>query len=94
MLSQNEYFDGKVKSIGFQASIGRATVGVMEPGEYEFGTSCPEIMQVISGSLTVQLPGSATETVFHPGERFEVEGGVSFKVKTTEASSYLCLYGE
>lgn len=94
MLTQNEYFDGKVKSIGFEASEGKATVGVMEAGDYEFGTSCHEIMKVISGSLTVVLPGTDAETVFHPGETFEVDGGQSFKVKTTEASAYLCLYGE
>lgn len=93
MLTQNEYFDGKVKSIGFVNSDGKATVGVMEAGEYEFGTSTHETMKVISGSLTVVLPGTTAETVFHPGEVFEVEGGKSFKVKTTEASSYLCLYG-
>lgn len=94
MLSQNEYFDGKVKSIGFEASEGKATVGVMVAGEYEFGTSTQETMKVISGSLTVLLPGASAETVFHPGETFEVAGGQSFKVKTTEASAYLCLYGE
>jgi len=35
MLDVNECFDGKVKSIGFQAEILRATVGVMAPGNYE-----------------------------------------------------------
>lgn len=94
MLTQNDYFDGKVKSIGFETPEGRATVGVMEPGEYSFSTSCPETMKVISGSLTVILPGALSETVFHPGEVFEVENGKFFKVKTTEASAYLCLYGE
>lgn len=94
MLTQNEYFDGKVKSIGFETAEGKATVGVMEAGDYEFGTSTHETMKVISGSLTVVLPGTEAETVFHPGESFEVDAGQSFKVKTTEATSYLCLYGE
>ncbi|WFB37172.1 pyrimidine/purine nucleoside phosphorylase [Kiritimatiellota bacterium B12222] len=94
MLTQNEYFDGKVKSIGFEGSEGKATVGVMEAGEYEFGTSTHEIMKVISGALTVVLPGATAETVFHAGETFEVEAGKSFQVKTSEATSYLCLYGE
>ncbi len=35
MLDVNEYFDGKVKSIGFQTETLRATVGVMAPGNYE-----------------------------------------------------------
>ena len=38
MLQSNEYFSGKVKSIGFtSSSTGRASVGVMAEGEYTFG---------------------------------------------------------
>ena len=40
MLNVSEYFDGKVKSIGYEsASTGRASVGVMAEGEYTFGTA-------------------------------------------------------
>ena len=39
MLSVNEYFEGKVKSIGFNNAEGKVTAGVMEIGEYEFGTA-------------------------------------------------------
>ena len=48
MLDVSEYFDGHVKSIGFQTETLRATVGVMAPGEYEFGTSQKETMTVVS----------------------------------------------
>ncbi|EKN3316367.1 DUF1255 family protein, partial [Yersinia enterocolitica] len=45
MLKFNEYFTGKVKSIGFDSdSIGQASVGVMEKGEYTFSTAKPEEM--------------------------------------------------
>ena len=57
MFKVNEYFDGKVKSLAFESPAGPATIGVMAPGEYEFGTATLEIMQVISGKLTVKLPG-------------------------------------
>lgn len=47
MLQSNEYFSGKVKSIGFtSSSTGRASVGVMAEGEYTFGTAEPEEMTV------------------------------------------------
>ena len=39
MFKVNSYFDGKVSSIAFQGETLPATVGVMAPGEYEFGTS-------------------------------------------------------
>ena len=51
MFDVNEYFEGKVKSIGFQTETLPATVGVMAPGEYEFGTSQRETMTVVSGVL-------------------------------------------
>ena len=59
MLETNEYFDGKVKSIGFKTATLPATVGVMEKGEYEFGTSQKETMTVVSGALTVMLPNAS-----------------------------------
>ena len=37
MFKVNEYFDGTVKSIAFGTAEGPATIGVMAPGEYEFG---------------------------------------------------------
>ena len=58
MFNTNEYFDGKVKSIGFETPEGKATIGVMAVGEYEFVTSTVEYMTVTSGKLTVLLPGS------------------------------------
>ena len=63
MLQSNEYFDGKVKSIGFtSSSTGRASVGVMAEGEYTFGTAQPEEMTVVSGALNVlvRLSGKFT----------------------------------
>lgn len=36
MFNTNEYFDGKVKSIAFESGEGRATIGAMAAGEYEF----------------------------------------------------------
>jgi len=43
----NEYFDGNVKSIAFQTATLPATVGVMEVGEYTFGTDAYEYMTVV-----------------------------------------------
>ena len=92
MFKTNEYFDGKVKSIAFNTADGPATIGVMAPGEYTFGTSSHETMQVISGQLTVQLPGEDNWTDYGPGSSFEVESGVEFGVRVEAETSYLCLY--
>ncbi|MDD8026325.1 MAG: pyrimidine/purine nucleoside phosphorylase [Acidobacteriota bacterium] len=92
MLKVNEYFDGKVKSIGFETPEGPATVGVMAPGEYEFGTSTREIMTVTSGLLTVRLPDQAAWRDYSAGESFEVGKGLKFQLQVAADVSYLCLY--
>jgi uncharacterized protein YaiE (UPF0345 family) len=92
MFDVNEYFDGKVKSIAFQTETLPATVGVMAPGDYEFGTSQKEVMTVVSGALTVQLPASTEWTTFKQGESFNVDANVKFGVKVAVETAYLCTY--
>ncbi len=94
MLTTNQYFDGKVVSIAFQTNTLPATVGVMEIGDYEFGTSQHETMSVTSGALTVLLPGNTEWQTFNAGESFEVEANQKFQVKVEVETAYLCLYGE
>lgn len=92
MFKVNEYFDGKVKSIGFQTKEAPATIGVMAPGEYEFGTSKKEMMTIISGLLTVKLPREITWKDFGKNESFTVAANEKFQIKVKEDTSYLCLY--
>jgi len=92
MFKTNEYFDGKVKSIAFNSVDGPATIGAMAPGEYEFGTSTPEVMTVISGALEIKLPGADTWRTFGAGETFKVEKDKKFGVRVAKESAYLCLY--
>lgn len=92
MLKVNEYFEGNAKSISFQTATLPATVGVISPGEYEFGTSKKETMTVVSGALTVLLPGMDTWMTYAAGESFEVAGQASFKAKSDIDTAYLCTY--
>lgn len=92
MLKVNEYFDGKVKSIGFQTATLPATVGVMAPGDYEFGTSQKEVMTVVSGALTVKLPGAAEWKTFNAGDAFIVAANEKFQLKVAVDTAYLCTY--
>lgn len=94
MFNVNEYFDGKVKSIGFQSETLPATVGVMAPGDYEFGTSEFETVTVVSGALTVKLPGADDWTTFNAGDSFTVEANQTFHLKVAVDTAYLCTYGQ
>ncbi|MTH46228.1 pyrimidine/purine nucleoside phosphorylase [Intestinirhabdus alba] len=93
MLQNNEYFSGKVKSIGFSSSdTGRASVGVMVAGEYRFTTAEPEEMTVVSGALKVLLPDAVEWRVFGTGETFRVPGHSEFYMQAAEPASWLCRY--
>lgn len=92
MLKVNEYFGGSVKSIAVENEEGVATIGVMEAGEYEFGTSSVEIMTITGGTLEVMLPGETQWTSYPKGGIFEVEKGVKFNVKASEQVAYHCQY--
>ncbi|MEV7526620.1 pyrimidine/purine nucleoside phosphorylase [Streptomyces sp. NPDC091371] len=92
MFKVNEYFDGTVKSIAFTQEEGPATIGVMAPGEYEFGTAAPETMHVVSGGLTVKLPDADDWQSFGAGDHFKVPGNSKFQLKVAVETAYLCEY--
>lgn len=94
MPSVNQYFDNKVTSIAFQTETKPATVGVMEIGEYEFGTSEFETMTVVSGALTVKLPDSDEFVTYDAGQSFTIDANQKFQVKVAVESAYLCTYGK
>ncbi len=92
MVEVNEYFEGKVKSLVVHSSEGKKTVGVIQPGEYEFGTSSKETMTVVSGALSVFLPEYNEWEDFEAGSSFDVPANAKFKVKATVDTAYLCEY--
>ncbi|GLI54902.1 UPF0345 protein [Propionigenium maris DSM 9537] len=92
MFKTNEYFEGRVKSLSFENNEGPATIGVMAPGEYEFGTSKKEYMTVTCGRMEIKLPEAKEWIEVEAGKIFEVEANRSFNVRVEEETSYLCLY--
>lgn len=92
MLNINQYFDGKVASIGLQTETLPATVGVMDIGNYTFDTQQHEVMTVVSGKLTVKLPENDQWQDFNVGESFEIAAGQTFKLQVTVQTAYLCTY--
>ena len=93
MMNVNEYFDGNVKSIGFENEEGRATAGVMATGEYEFGTSENELVKIVSGELQARLPGSDSLQTYRAGKQFTVAANEKFQVKVIQMTAYICFYG-
>lgn len=92
MLTVNEYFEGNVKSIAVENEEGTSTVGVMNAGEYEFGTTSVEYMNIVSGTVEVILPGESDWKTFSKGETFIVQKDQKFKIKMSAPVAYLCTY--
>lgn len=91
MIKANEYFEGRVKSLGQELGGESFTVGIIEPGDYTFGTATVEIMEVVHGEMEASLP-DGTQKVYKKGESFTVPADVEFSVTVKEPVSYLCRY--
>ncbi len=89
----NVYFDGKVTSRTLLFPDGsRKTLGMMLPGEYEFGTASKEVMEIVAGDLEVLLPGANGWKTAKEGESFEVPAHSKFKLKVKTITDYCCSY--
>ena len=88
----NVYFDGRVTSRTVHFADGtRKTLGIMLPGDYEFGTDTKELMEITSGDLQVQLPGEDWKDI-KGGESFEVAANARFSLKVRKVTDYCCSY--
>lgn len=91
----NMYFEGKVTSRTVIFSDGsRKTLGIMLPGEYDFGTAANEIMDITAGELEVLLPGTTVWQTITGGQKFEVPGNSRFQLKVKTVTDYCCSYGK
>lgn len=88
----NIYFDGKVTSRAVHFADGtKKTLGIMLPGEYEFGTDTNELMEILSGELEIQLPGEDWKKI-SGGDSFKVPANAKFKLNIATVTDYCCSY--
>lgn len=91
----NIYFDGKVTSRTVLFEDGtRKTLGMMLPGEYEFGTGDREIMEILAGDADVLLPGDTKWQAVKAGQSFQVPANSKFQIKLREPVDYCCSYAK
>ena len=89
----NVYFDGQVTSRKITFADGSyKTLGIMLPGEYEFGTAQAEVMEIMQGSLKVLLPGAWDWKTVSADESFEVPSESRFKLVVESLVDYCCSY--
>jgi len=92
MKKANIYFEGKVSSrtIIFQDGS-KKTLGILLPGEYEFGTSQREEMDIMSGTLEYKLNGMDWQKIEGSGIFF-VPANERFQLKAHSIVDYCCSY--
>lgn len=89
----NIYFDGKVTSRKVIFDDGSyKTLGIMMPGDYEFGTEAAEIMEMMAGDVEVLLPGETEWKAIPAGESFNVPANSKFGIKVKTVADYCCTY--
>jgi uncharacterized protein YaiE (UPF0345 family) len=89
----NLYFNGQVTSRTVLFPSGeKKTLGIMLPGDYEFGTADAEIMEILAGTLDVLLPGSDVWVTFTGGQSFDVPAHAKFQLRVREVTDYCCSY--
>jgi uncharacterized protein YaiE (UPF0345 family) len=89
----NVYFNGNVTSRTIFFDDGsKRTLGIMLPGEYEFSTGCAEVMEILSGELSVLLPGATGWKPVKGGESFSVPAQAKFTMKVSAITDYCCSF--
>ena len=89
----NIYYDGKVTSRTVKFDDGTTkTLGIMMPGDYEFGTEKKELMEILAGELQVSLPGEDGWKAITGGQSFEVAANSKFQLKIKSVTDYCCSF--
>jgi uncharacterized protein YaiE (UPF0345 family) len=89
----NVYFNGNVVSRSLIFKDGsRKTLGIMQPGQYEFSTGDREIIEILSGELDVLLPGETSWRTVTGGESFAAPPNATFVMKVKTLTDYCCSF--
>jgi hypothetical protein len=90
-VSHNTYFEGMVQSLGLETEKGRATLGVMKKGAYQFDTSTKETMIFIEGSVSTKLPGGEWQK-HQKQDILNIPAGIVFDINCETDVAYICYY--
>jgi uncharacterized protein YaiE (UPF0345 family) len=88
----NVYFGGAVTSRTVIFPDGtKKTLGIAQPGEYEFSTGAAELMEILSGELEYSIAAGPWKAV-KGGESFEVPANSKFTMKVAKLVDYCCSF--
>jgi uncharacterized protein YaiE (UPF0345 family) len=91
MIKVNEYFEGRVKSLGFESAGRTHTAGVVSPGAYRFSTEKEERLTMALGRLRFRLPDQDWQELAQ-GQSLTIPSGIEFEVEARDTAAYICAY--
>ena len=93
MFKLRKYHGNRVQSLTYELDGEAASVGIISPGEYEFGAVQKETTTVCSGEIAVRVGNEKEWKTYRKGETFTVPPQTDFKMKVSGMSTYYCKYG-
>ena len=92
MYQLRKYLGDLVQSLTYSDENQEFSVGIIAPGEYEFGAIKKEVTTVTLGAISVWIEGNDYWKTYSKGETFEIPEHKNFKYKVETVSSYICHY--
>lgn len=94
LTKANVYFEGRVVSHSLLFPDGsKKTLGLVYPGDFHFGTSKAERMEIVAGECLVRLPGQPVYKEYTAGETFEVPAQSGFDIRVKQGiCQYICSF--
>jgi len=92
MYELRKYHGDKVMSLTYDDKMQSFSVGIIAPGEYQFGSLKKEIFTVTSGKIGFWVEDEEGWTTCNTGEEFNIPEHKNFKLTVIETSSYICFY--
>jgi len=92
MYQLRKYHGDRVQSLTYGDESQAFSVGIIAPGEYEFGAIKKEVTTVTLGAINVWVEGNDYWKTYSKGETFKIPEHKNFKFKVDAVSSYICIY--
>lgn len=92
MYELRTYHGDKVQSLTYDDGKVAFSVGIISPGEYQFGSIKEEIFKVNHGLIYAWSEGDKEWKAFNIGETFVIPASKNFSLKVETTSAYICHY--
>lgn len=92
MYELRKYHGDRVQSLTYDDDNLAFSVGIISPGEYQFGSIKEEIFTVNYGIISAWMEGNDEWKSYKSGDTFVIPSSKNFSLKVTETSAYICHY--